>query len=187
MKVFLDFINGISPLSSNAINEIKNVTRVNFYPKNYLLIQEMAQAQHLYFIEDGLARMYYYKNGKDVTEWFGFENTLIGPVIRNFERNIGLYQVKLLEPSTIISISFDNLQKLFDRFHDVERLGRVLAIQAVMHLQERIDALQFETAEQKYAKLIKLHPSILHRVSLGHIASYLGITAVTLSRIRAKQ
>lgn len=187
MKIFLDFINDITPLSRIAIDEIKKVIQINVYPKNYLLIQEMAQAHHLYFIEEGLARMYYYKNGKDVTEWFGFENTLIGPVIRNFDRKIGLYQVKLLEPSKIISISFDDLQKLFDQFHDVERLGRVLAIQAVMHLQERIDALQFETAEQKYEKLIKLYPTILHRVSLGHIASYLGITAVTLSRIRAKQ
>ena len=73
---------------------------------------------------------------------------------------------------------------LADKHHDFERLGRLVVTKTMLQLQHRIVAVQFETAQQKYENLLKARPDITQRVSLSHIASYLGITLETLSRIR---
>jgi CRP-like cAMP-binding protein len=186
MQQFISFLSQISHLSHEAQDAIKGKLTTQYFSKNQILVNELSECKYLYFIEKGLARIYYLKDGKEITDWFGFENTIVGPVMRNHVQKPGPHQVELLEDSIVTSIHFDDLQILFDQFHEIERIGRIIALQAVLALQQRLDSIQFETAQQRYQNLLKTNPSILQRVSLGHIASFLGITQVTLSRIRAK-
>jgi CRP/FNR family transcriptional regulator, anaerobic regulatory protein len=84
----------------------------------------------------------------------------------------------------VIHISFSDLDILYNQHHDIERLGRCIAIHTILMLQQKIDSMQFLTAKERYTDFVKTHPSILQRAQLGHIATYLGMNQVTLSRAR---
>jgi len=184
MDYFLHYLNSISPLTQDEQNAISHKLVKTTYPKYHTLITELSTCESLYFIEKGLARAFYIKDGRDITDWFAPENSVIGPVIRNFPVKEGPHAVELLESSSVISIRFADLQELYDKHHAIERLGRVIAIQTIMALQRRIDAIQFLNAKSRYEDFMSMYPSLLQRVSLGHIASYLGMNQVTLSRVR---
>jgi CRP/FNR family transcriptional regulator, anaerobic regulatory protein len=184
MTQFLNFLNQISPLSDEAQKAIEKVLVKKEYPKNSILIAELSKCDKLYFIESGLARAFYFKDGKDITDWFGLENAVIGPVVRHFPTKSTPHSVELLEASRVISIHFSDLENLYNQYHEIERLGRLIAIHTILMLQQKIDHIQFLTAKERYDDFIKTYPSILQRVQLGHIATYLGMNQVTLSRAR---
>jgi CRP/FNR family transcriptional regulator, anaerobic regulatory protein len=184
MTQFIHFLNQISPLSDEAQKAIEKVLVKKEYPKNSILVPELSKCDKLYFIESGLARAFYFKDGKDITDWFGLENTVIGPVVRHFPTKSTPHSVELLEASTVISIHFSDLDILYNQYHEIERLGRLIAIHTILMLQQKIDNMQFLTAKERYDDFIKTHPSILQRAQLGHIATYLGMNQVTLSRAR---
>ncbi|MBL7801016.1 MAG: Crp/Fnr family transcriptional regulator [Chitinophagales bacterium] len=181
---FIAYLNAFTPLSSSAISAIANVAERKIFPKKHILITDLAACRHLYFIEKGLVRAYFYHNGKEVTDWFGIENTIVGPAIRNFPVKNTVHQVELLEESIVVSVSFADLEKLFGQFHDIERLGRLIAVQTIVQLQHKIDILQLLSAKSRYEDFITRYPTLLNRVPLGYISSYLGMNQVTLSRIR---
>ncbi|WP_259067875.1 Crp/Fnr family transcriptional regulator [Mucilaginibacter sp. X4EP1] len=184
MKQFLDYLHKITPLSADAQAAIVAKLQKAAYSKGEVLIKELSKCEHLFFIEKGLARAYYFKQGKEITDWFGLENSVIGPVVRHFPTKTGMHSVELLEDTVVISISFYDLQELYDKYHEIERLGRMIAIQTILSMQQKIDSMQFLTAKQRYHDFVKAYPSLLQRVSLGDIASYLGMNQVTMSRIR---
>jgi CRP-like cAMP-binding protein len=92
-----------------------------------------------------------------------------------------------LEDSTLLVVAREDMMMLCDKYHDFERLGRISTTKTMLQLQQRLVSLQFETSQQRYLNLISIYPHIELRVPLGDIASYLGITQETLSRIRASR
>lgn len=94
--------------------------------------------------------------------------------------------IQFLETSTFFYISSNDLNELYKKYNDLNTIGRKMAEEYCVILEERIMSLQTETAEQRYNSLLKYQPDATQRISLGHIASYLGITQETLSRIRKK-
>jgi CRP-like cAMP-binding protein len=145
-----------------------------------------AVCHYLYFIEKGLTRTWYWKDGKEVTDWISVEGTIAVSIISFLTHQPDRRGIQLLEDSTFHAVSFTNLEKLYRGHHDIERLGRLLLSQGIIQLQQRFDDLHFATAQQRYQQLITATPSLLNRVPLGMIASFLGITQETLSRIRAQ-
>jgi CRP-like cAMP-binding protein len=83
-------------------------------------------------------------------------------------------------------ISLDQLNSLFKDSHEIERLGRLLTLQMLTLINDKLLSLQFKTAKERYVSMLHLHPDIFNRVSLGHISSYIGITPQSLSRIRTE-
>lgn len=184
MNKFIEHINSISNLSNVAIQDIEKCSSLVSLPKKHVLIPELSKSHYLYFISKGVVRAFFYHKGKEVTDWFGTENMVIGPTIRNFPIKETIHAVETLEDCEFIRISFSDLEQLYQKHHDVERLGRIIAIQTMLHLQYKIDSLQLLSAKERYIEFIKRYPNLLNRVSLGLISSYLGMNQVTLSRIR---
>ena len=91
-----------------------------------------------------------------------------------------------MEESTVWSITLDNLLSLYDQYPELERVGREITEQYYIRLEERYVNAQFKTAIERYEELLTSRPHILQRASLGYIASFLGISQETLSRIRSK-
>ena len=138
----------------------------------------------IYFINKGIARIYYFKDGIDVTENFFFENSIIARVESLFTGKPSRKAIQVLEDAEITGINANLLFKLYDSFPEIERLFRKIFEAAYVETVHRIEGIQFHTAEERYKALLLEAPDILKRVPLKYVASYLGITQVSLSRIR---
>lgn len=157
------------------------------YPKNHLLHRENTVCRKLYFVEEGLLRIFYHSEGKDITYAFVTENTFTTLVDSFFEQKPSRYNIEVLEPSVISAISYVDLMNLFSDSHEIERFGRIITTEFLKAHSDRLASIQFQSANERYQTLQIRHPTVLNRVALGHIASYLGITQETLSRLRARK
>ncbi|TXK48153.1 Crp/Fnr family transcriptional regulator [Pontibacter qinzhouensis] len=185
MNALYSCISHYHPISSGAWEALSKTLKQVEIPRNSFLIQEGMVCNNLYFLEQGCLRGYYTLDGKEITYWFGFENNFITSFYSFISRKPGIENIQVLEDSTLWSISFDALNKLFDFHQDLERLVRIINEQYYIRLEERLMAKQFKTARERYEQLMETSPHILQRISLGQIASYLGISQETLSRIRS--
>jgi CRP-like cAMP-binding protein len=174
--------NRLSSAAEAAIAEICNNVSVK---KNNDLQSIGHTCKTIYFIKKGVARIYYLKDGIDITENFFFENNIIARVESLLTGRPSRKAIQILEDAEIISINADALFKLYDCFHEIERLFRKIFESAYVDTVNRIEGMQFHTAEERYKALLHEAPDVLKRVPLKYVASYLGITQVSLSRIRA--
>ena len=165
-----------------AILEISRPLKIK---KNSELQPVGHSCKTIYFLVKGVARVYYFKEDIDITEGFSFENSIVVRYESLFTGRPSRKAIQALEDSDLIAISSPELFKLYDLHPDIERLFRKLFERALVEQINRTESLQFHTAEERYRDLVKEAPGILKRVPLKFIASYLGITPVSLSRIRA--
>ncbi len=174
----------LSQASQKILLEACSILQIK---KNDILQPIGHTCKTIYFIKKGIARIYYYKDGVDITECFAAENNIIARVESLFSGKPSRKAIQVLEDSEIVAISAIRLFQLYDAFPQIERLFRKIFESAYVDTVNRIESIQFHTAEERYAALLHDMPEIVKRVSLKYIASYLGITQVSLSRIRAKK
>ncbi len=173
-----------SPLTADCQQAVLASTKILSLKKNSTLVREGQFSDKTFYIIRGCARAYYLKDGKDVSDWFAFENEFISSIVSFFKNEPSPHAIELLEDSILVEFSRDEIEQLAAKYHDFERLIRIIVTKTMLKQYERIASSQFESAEQKYTNLLKAHPTITQRVPLTHLASYLGITLETLSRIR---
>lgn len=174
-----------SALSPECKIDFKSCVQKSEYKKGYTLVREGQHSDRLFFIVTGSVKAYYRKNDKLITDWFAFEGDFICAINSYFLSIPSPHFIELTEDSSLLVVTRDEIIKLCDKHHDFERLSRIAITKTMLQLQQRIVSLQFETAQQKVENLLKAYPHIYNRVSLGDIASFLGITQETLSRVRA--
>lgn len=155
--------------------------------KKNTIIQEIGtKSRSLYFIKKGILRTFYEKGKKEITDRLAFENEFLANVQSMVPEMASHKGMMAIEDCDLIIIDVDQLGLLYDEHRDIERLFTKVIINSLIKALNRIDSLQFYSAETRYMNLTKAHPDMLKRVQLKYIASYLGITQVSLSRIRAK-
>jgi signal-transduction protein with cAMP-binding, CBS, and nucleotidyltransferase domain len=186
MDQFFRAISNFSTLSRESVSALTSTLKKHEHPKGKILVKPDTTCNYLYFIEQGLTRTYYIKDGKDVTDWISAENSFAVSIISFITRKPDRRGIEVLEPSVLLSIHFDDLEDLCAKFHDVERMTRYLVGAGLVQLQHKFDDLHFQSALERYQTLMNTNPTFIQRVPLGMIASYLGITQETLSRIRAQ-
>lgn len=152
--------------------------------KNQFLVTEGKICRHLYFLQQGALRGFYTLEGKVVTHWFAFEDDFVTSFHSFITQEPSVENIQLLEGSILWSISKDNLSGLMKQYHEIETLVRTAYEKYYIRLEERFVNAQFKTATERYQELLQQRPHIIERVPLGYIASYLGISQETLSRIR---
>ncbi|MDF3026002.1 MAG: cAMP-binding protein [Fluviicola sp.] len=171
-------------LTDECRRDLKKVSKIMTLERETLLVKEGQLADKTYFIAKGSARAFYLKDDKDITDWFAFENNFINSINSFFLHIPSPHFIEVLEPSILLEISRENIDLLSDRYQEFDRLGKIAITKTLLQLQQRVVSIQFETAQQKYENILQIRPDITQRVALTHIASYLGITLETLSRIR---
>ncbi len=186
MQHLLNQIKKISPLSNEAVFALQGCFEKNTLAKNEFLLREAKVCRYLYFLETGALRGFYNLDGKEITHWFGFENDFVTSFHSFITQRPAVENIQLLEGCVLWAISKDTLTQLFNRHHEIERLMRIAYEKYYIRLEERFVNAQFKTASERYINLLQQTTHILERVPLGHIASYLGISQETLSRIRSK-
>jgi signal-transduction protein with cAMP-binding, CBS, and nucleotidyltransferase domain len=186
MNPLIQTLSLVSPLSEEAQGALAEVTRFRQLRKNTGLLQIGNVSHHLHFIHQGLARVYYYKDAIDITDYFAIDNQFIGAVASLFTGAPSAKGIQLLEDADVYSLHIQDLEKLCGRFHEVERAGRRMAILGFLESQARLESIQFLSARERYEQLERQFPGLLNRAPLKYVASYLGITQVSLSRIRGE-
>lgn len=185
MNSFIDYLNQIVPIPEQAQSSILGITKIKNVPKGTLLLSNGDICHEFHFIARGLIRVFYYKDGKDITAWFASENEIASAIDSLFTGKPTIYNIEVIEDSQIYSLQYDRLEPIFQAHPIVERLGRLMITHNYLLLDERMKMFTFCSAEERYEILIKQLPNVMKRVKLGHIASYIGISQEHLSRIRA--
>jgi len=178
-------INNISLLSPESNDAFLNAWKYWKTPKDFFLLKENTVSDYIYFIQKGVARIYYYKNGKEITEWLALDEQFFLSITSFFQRTPSHLIIQTIEPSEVYGIHHDDFMNLAGKYHDVERLLRKMVTASLILSQIRMDSIQFESAQQRYENILQKSPQIIQRVPLTYIASFLGITLETLSRIRS--
>ena len=144
--------------------------------------------RHVGFIVSGLFRVYYVDpvTSEEHNVFFVPEGQFLTSLKSLLTGEACPYYIAALEDAEMVVITTEQLHQLYAQSHGWERFGRRLAEQHVIFQQGKAESLLFQSAEQRYLTLVQQFPGITNRVSLGHIASYLGIKGPSLSRIRAQ-
>ncbi len=171
-------------LSSEAEKAIEDRTKCLFKKKHDHFLKSGQVLSSYFVLEKGLIRAYFYRDDKEVNTWFGEENQIFGSILPIYTNRPSFENIQFLEDSEVYAISVEDLNELYRLYPELNLIGRKIAEEVCVILEERSISLHTESATERYQSLIRLQPRLLSRVNLGHIASYLGITQETLSRIR---
>lgn len=174
-------------LSLDAMMAIFTKLQKEELPKNNILVKPGHVCEHIYFIEKGAARIFYYKDEKDVTDGFRGEETLLLSIISFIRQKPDKRGIELLDDCVLWKLGYQDLEELSAEFPEIQYLYRMIMSSVLIMTQNRIDRMLFQTAEERYDDFIKSHPRAAELLTLGMIASFLGITQETLSRIRSKK
>lgn len=186
--VLSDFLKHLVDFPPEELEDILSHFEKEIVRKNDPLVNQGQVCNKLYFIEKGIGRSYYLKeDGKEVTQWFFIEGKFMSSIESFFQQVPSLYYLEMLEDAEIYSITREKLDLLFARYHKMEKVGRLLSTEMLTRVVDKLNALQFQTAKERYDYMLSEFPNISQRVPLGYIASYLGMTQETLSRIRRNE
>ena len=187
MKNLIQSIHSKIQLSPTLKQAIESKFVRKDFSKSHTLLQEHQYCRQLYFLEKGVVRTYYFHNEKDVSSWFYHEGQFFTSWYSFFSQQPSFENIETLEDTIIYSIDYFTYQKLLEEFPKLERFGRLLAEEQTSGIDLFSKGYMFMSAREKYDLLLQMFPDVTLRVNLGHIASFLGITQETLSRIRKKK
>lgn len=186
MNPFLSYIKHYIDLSIDAEREISNLILKEEVSKGALLLDEGKICRRWYFLSKGTMRTYFYQKGKEVTYWIYPENSIVTSWHSYLLRKPSAEYIEATEDITIYSLTYDQWQELYLKYPELDRFGRLAMEETVALIDDFYKGYYFLTAREKYNLLIAVFPDITQRVNLGHIASMLGISQETLSRVRGK-
>jgi CRP-like cAMP-binding protein len=183
----LTHISSLIPISKELEKELSSVSKDISVAKNTMLIKNDEHCKDLFFIKKGLMRGYYFDDGKEITHWFAKEEEFATSFYSFITDQPSPETIETLEDCELTKINHSDLQNLYANFPETERIGRIITETYYIDLEERFLNIQFKSAKERYQNLLEKNPSLIQRASLGQIATYLGITQETLSRVRAEK
>ncbi|HEY9006068.1 MAG TPA: Crp/Fnr family transcriptional regulator [Ohtaekwangia sp.] len=183
----LNYITSKVTLTPEECIAIDQAFKTESYSKGDLIIKPDSFSSKVCFIEKGLLRTFYYKDGKDITQFFFDEGSFTAPLNSIFYNKSEPYGWQALEDSVIRAIRYEELAPMLLKMPALQQMFFYASIDVLNVFVIKLESLQFQTAEQRYNTMVEMYPRILLRAPLGQIASYLGITQQTLSVIRAKR
>ena len=173
-------------LSAEAQDALYGCLEEVVFAKNEYLVREGKTCRYLYFLQQGALRGFYNLEGKEITHWFAFEEDFVTSFHSFITQKPAVENIQLLEGSVLYCISKESINTLMAGHHEIERLVRIAYEKYYIRLEERFVNAHFKTATERYQDLLLQTPHILERIPLGYIASYLGISQETLSRVRSR-
>jgi CRP-like cAMP-binding protein len=153
---------------------------------NSHLLKPGQDCNYIAFIEQGCFRVYYYnRNEKEITTWFSFSEMVITDLLGYYTSGKAQFYVEALEDGVIYKIRKQELETIYNKYPVYREFGRKFAEEALTMLMQRTMSLHTKSAEERYRELLMI-PDFMRKIPLKYLASYLGITDTSLSRIRRK-
>jgi CRP/FNR family transcriptional regulator, anaerobic regulatory protein len=185
MHPLRQFISQYTPVSEQDWLAISDCLLRREMKRERLLLEEGKTCKHLYFLEKGLLRFFVWKDGLDITKYFT-DVPYVFTSQKSFNQQVPAQEsIETLEDSIIWQMSYEDAQRLLE-LKSWSTFIRLLIQEVQTYTEEILEALQTQTAEQRYKMLLHQDAELVQRVPLKHLASYLGIAPQSLSRIRKK-
>lgn len=173
-----------STMTHEELDILEEILVPRKYPKGARILDEGEVCQSIYWIVKGLVRQFYFKNNKELTEYMATENTICMSIESLFHETPSHQIIQALEPTVLFEIPMHELEAAAIKSVNIQMLFRKILEESLIISQQRADMLRFESAQDRYQKLVKSAPQLVLRAPLVYIASYLQMTPETLSRVR---
>lgn len=188
IQIYLNSYRKINPkITDEELDFVKANISILELKKKQILFCENEVQKSIAFIYAGLIRSYFVnENGKDINNAFFSENEFATDYLAFIKQQKTKYTFECLEDCVLISIPFETVETAYDRYKNFANFGRKIAEWALENRTKKYESFLYETAVERYLRFYSENKNILSRISLTHLASYLGIARQSLSRIRSK-
>ena len=182
---FKKYIQKIVPIEDDEFEKtIVKFKKVTLKKGDFFIEQNQISTQ-IAFISSGMLRTYYINDkGEQITSCFCVENNLAASYKSFITQLPSKLSIIALEKTELLVIKYNALQELYEKSINWQIIGRLMAEKEFIVMEQYASILNNETAKEKYLRLLKEQPEILKKAPINYIASYLGVTRRTLSRIR---
>jgi CRP/FNR family transcriptional regulator, anaerobic regulatory protein len=185
MQELRQFIKNVSNNTTDLeLDYITSKFKIKAVDKGKFLVKQLQTCTDFVIVKQGCFKIFYTDKDKEVNVWFAFEMTPATEMHSFILQKPTAYSVQALEDSEIYAISFFELQQLYQQFNSFQNFGLRLTEQILVKTIDRLTSFQFETAEQRYSKIIH-DKNYTQRLPLKELASFLGVTPNSLSRLRS--
>ena len=184
MEELLAYLDSIHSLSAALTDYLTTNLKVKNLQKKNFLLKKGHVCKDICFISKGMLRCFYLVDDKQVSSWFMKEGDVIISVESFFRQATSNESIQALDDCTLYYITYEELQHIYQTFHEFNFIGRVLTERYYTLSEQRLYAIRMKKSAERYTYLMKYHPELILRVPSKFIASYLGITEVTLSRLK---
>ena len=174
-----------SIMTHEELDTLESILVPMKFAKNEMILKEGDICRNIYYVDHGLIRQFYYKNGKEVTEHLGEDHTIFMCIESLFKEQPTKLQVEAIEPTIIYALPKVQLEAVALHNVNIQILYRKILEESLIISQIHADLVRFETAQDRYRKMCKLNPQVVLRAPLVYVANYLQMTPETLSRVRA--
>jgi CRP-like cAMP-binding protein len=186
MKKLIEQLGSIYPLSVPLKAYLINTVEVREIKRRERLVRPGQVCEHMYYIEKGLFRGSYLQHGKEQCLWFMKEGNMMTSIVSYDKEKPSLESIYAMENGRIYSVTKQQLEHIYHNYLEFNFIGRTMTQQYYVLAAEREQLLRIKTAAEKYERFLRLYPDLEERILAKYIASYLGISMETLSRIKNK-
>jgi CRP-like cAMP-binding protein len=183
---FKNYLKQVISMDDESFELAAGYFQIEKISKGEYLVKEGQVCNKIAYINEGLFRIYNTKDGIEKNTCFCKEDSITTSFNSFVNQVPSLESIQAIENSVLITLTAGNLAKLQNRSEIWQRIRQLLTEKECLRLSDRASSLSFESALEKYENLLKHQPEIIQRVSIQHIASYIGVSRETLSRIRSK-
>jgi CRP-like cAMP-binding protein len=174
-----------STMTHDELDELESVLVPMKFQRGEIILPEGEVSKDIYWVAKGLVRLFYEKNGKELTEHLAAENNIVMSIESLFREKPTHLQIMAVEPTLVFALPRLQLERKAIRSVNIQMLYRKILEESLIRSQVHADMMRFESAKSRYERFVKLHPQLVLRAPLVYVASFLQMTPETLSRVRA--
>lgn len=188
IEAFLNSVKQICPnVTEDELAQYASKLTIEELDKKDFFLQFGKVQKCIGFVVNGLVRSSFVdKDGNEITVGFYSEGDYATHYPAFITQQPSKYSIQCLESTTMVCLSYENMQWIYEHLPNLERYGRLVAEEILKRQQARIESFIFQTAEERYLDFTKHHSGLFNRVSISHLCSFLGIERQSLTRIRQK-
>lgn len=183
---FLNLLSSSMPLADEIWEEIEQITDVHLLSKGTLLLTKGQVSDSLFYLCQGMARAFYHEKEEEITSWIVADTDFIYSPVSFIQQKPSFETIQLLEDSIVLSISREDLEKIYKKHPEVMYLSLRIMEKYVLLCDERVRSLRL-SAEERYWRFQRQFPQIVARVKVQYLASYLGLSRSSVNQVRSKK
>lgn len=184
MELFRQYLSRLFPLATDQWHNLSAVLVARTLPVRHLAVVPGQIADRLYFVMQGGFRSYLLRDGEDITDYFFFEYSFATDFVSYHGQKPAVFYLECLEGCSVVQIKRRDFLALSHRHSILETMGRVMAGQAFVEIEERMRLLHHKNLETRFRWIMDKFPQVFQRVPQYHSASYLGVKPESLSRLK---